>query len=324
MNPPTLADIERAREALARRAPPTPLLHSAALSRLTGADVHLKLECLGPTGSFKWRGAANRLTALTDAERRRGVMTASTGNHGAAVAWAAHDADMRATVVLPHGVPDIKRDAIADAGADILVQGANWNESCARARRLAAERGMLYVEDGEDPAIMAGAGTLALEVLDALPDVQDVVMAVGGGNLIAGCAIAVKGRAPAARVIGVQSEAAPGSYLSWRIGRITEAACDTFAGGMATTGPVPMAFDVMRRAVDDMLLVSEDELMRAIGLIAARHALIAEGAGAAALAAVLRYPALFAGRRVALVITGRNLDPRTLAAALAPLPGGAG
>lgn len=317
MNPPTLADIERARGALALHAPPTPLLHSPALSRLTGADVHLKLECLGPAGSFKWRGAINRLAALTDDERGRGVMTASTGNHGAAVAWAARMSGARATVVLPRGVPDIKREAIADAGASILEQGANWNESCAVARGLAAEGGMLYVEDGEDPAIMAGAGTLALEVLDALPDVQDVVMAVGGGNLIAGCGIAFKSRAPATRVIGVQSEAAPGSYLSWRAGRITSAACDTFAGGMATTGPVPMAFDVMRATVDEMLLVSEAELMRAIGLIAARHALIAEGAGAAALAAVLRHPAPFVGRRMALVITGRNLDAGTLAAALA-------
>jgi threonine dehydratase len=317
MPPPTIQDIIDARAVVDAHLPRTPLLHSPAFSRMLDCEVYLKLECLAPIGSFKARGAINRIARLRPAEKQRGVITASTGNHGGAVAWAAQKIGAPATVVLPVGVPDIKRQAIADAGARIIVEGGNWNESCIVARRMAEEEELLYLEDGEDPAIMAGAGTVALDILDELPGMEVLVVPVGGGNLIAGCAIAVKAQQPAVRVVGVQSEAAPAVWQSWQRGAVVSAESNTFAGGIATTGPVPMAFDVMRRTVDAMYLVSDDELMRCIALTAKHHAFIVEGAAAAPLAAVQRYRADFAGKRVVLIVSGRNLDIVTLARALA-------
>ena len=317
MPPPTYHDIVDARVVVDAHLPRTPLLHSPALSRMLECEVYLKLESLAPIGSFKARGAINRIARLTPAEKQRGVITASTGNHGGAVAWAAQKMGTAAVVVLPHGVPDIKRQAIADAGARIIVEGANWNESCVAARRVAARESMLYLEDGEDPVIMAGAGTVALDILDELPEFDVLVVPVGGGNFIAGCAIAVKAKRPSARVVGVQSEAAPAVWQSWQRGEIVSADSRTFAGGIATTAPVAMAFAVMRQTVAGMYLVSEDELMRGIALIAKHHAFIVEGAAAAPLAAVQRYPADFKGQRVVLVVSGRNLDMATLARALA-------
>lgn len=316
MQPPTFQDIINARAIVDAHLPRTPMLRSPALSRLTSCDVYLKLESLAPIGSFKGRGAIHRLAQLTPAEKRRGVITASTGNHGGAVAWAAQQMGTTATVVLPVGVPDIKREFIADAGAHIVVAGRNWNESCIVARQLAAEQEMLYLEDGEDPAIMAGAGTVGLDIMEECPDAEVLVVPVGGGNFIAGCALAAKGMKPSVRVVGVQSEAAPGVYQSWQRGVVTSAECNTFAGGIATTGPIEKAFNVMRETVDGMYLVSEDELMRGIALIAKHHALIVEGAAAAPLAALLRYRDDFAGKCVVLVVSGRNLDVDTLARAL--------
>jgi threonine dehydratase len=313
---PTLQDVCDARALIDAHLPITPLFHSAPLSRLAGCDVWLKMESLAPIGSFKGRGAINRIARLSPEEKLRGVITASTGNHGGAVAWAAQKAGAPATVVLPVGVPDIKRQTIEDAGAHILVEGANWNESCVAARRVAAERGMLYLEDGDDPAIMAGAGTVALEILEQQPDTDTIIVPVGGGNFIAGCGIAIKGVKPSVRLIGVQSEAAPGVWKSWQAGHLQSADCHTFAGGIATTGPVEMAFRVMRETVDGIYLVNEEELLRGIGLIAKHHAFIVEGAAAAPLAALLRFRDDFAGKHVVLVISGRNLDTATLGKAL--------
>ena len=313
---PTLQDVCDARTLVDTHLPLTPLLHSAPLSRLAGCDVWLKMESLSPIGSFKGRGAINRIARLSKEEKSRGVITASTGNHGGAVAWAAQKAGASATVVLPVGVPDIKWQTIEDAGAHILVEGANWNESCVVARQIAAERGMLYLEDGEDPAIMAGAGTVALEILEQQPDTDTIIVPVGGGNFIAGCGIVIKGVKPSVRLVGVQSEAAPGVWKSWQAGDVQSADCHTFAGGIATTGPVEMAFRVMRETVDGIYLVNEEELLRGIGLIAKYHAFIVEGAAAAPLAALLRFRGDFAGKCVALVISGRNLDTATLVKAL--------
>ena len=314
--PPSLRDIERARSIVDAHRPRIPALYSPVFSRMAGCEVYLKLECLGPMGSYKWRGAINCLAQLAPDERARGVITASTGNHGAGVAWAARQVGITATVVLPVGMPDIKRNNIADMGGQVVIGGNNWNESCAVARGIAHDRGMRYIEDGDDPAVMAGVGTIALDILDELPDAGAMVMAVGGGNLIAGCAIAARGKRALLQLIGVQSDAAPGTWQSWRRGEIVSAACDTFAGGMATTGPVEMAFQVMRAHIDDILLVSEEELLQAIALLVRHHALITEGAGAAPLAALLRYREQFALKRVVLLVSGRNLDAPTLMKAL--------
>jgi threonine dehydratase len=222
------------------------------------------------------------------------------------------------TVVAPVDTPEIKINNMINAGARLLLEGADWSESCQVAREVAAREHLHYLEDGEDPWIMAGAGTVALEILEDLSDAQALLIPVGGGNLIAGCALAaacVSATPP--RLIGVQSEAAPAATMSMRAGVITRMPTTTFAGGIATTEPVPMAFEVMRARVDEMLLVSEDELFRSIGQLVRTHAIVTEGAGAAPLAALMRYAARFTGQRVVLVLSGRNLDPASLQRALA-------
>ena len=315
---PTPNQVREAHRILEGRLPPTPLIRAPALSAQTGADVWLKCECFAAIGSFKARGALVGVLRLTPAELGRGLICASTGNHGAAMAWAASQVGARCVVVVPRNTPDIKRRNMRAAGGEVISDGGDWGESCLIARSLAARDGLLYLEDGEDPWIMAGAGTVALEILEQQPAIDTLVIPVGGGNLIAGCGIAAKDSGHPIRLIGVQSEAAPAVTESFRLGRIVHRPTTSFAGGVATTGPVPMAFEAMKRLVDDMLLVSEDELMGAIGRLIDEHAVIVEGAGAAPIAALLRYPERFAGRQVALVLSGRNLERERVVSALRP------
>lgn len=317
MNRPTYYDICQVQTLLSHYLLRTPLIHSPQLSGLSGADVWLKCECFAEIGSFKARGALACVLQLSPAQIDQGLICASTGNHGAAMAWAARQVGGSCTVVAPVDTPEIKRNNMLNVGARVVIAGADWGESCQIARELAAHEGLLYLEDGEDPWIMAGAGTVGLEITQDLPAVQAILVPVGGGNFIAGCAIATKtiGDAPI-QMIGVQSQAAPAVTESMRQGRIVQMATTSFAGGMATTAPAPMAFAVMQELVDDMLLVSEQELMQSIGHLVRAHGIVVEGAGAAALAALLRYAPRFAGQKIALVLSGRNLDAETLRAAL--------
>ena len=308
--------VREAQRMITGRLPPTPLIHAPGLSAQTGADVWLKCECFAPIGSFKARGALVGVLRLSPEQLGRGLICASTGNHGAAMAWAATQVGARCVVVVPGNTPEIKRRNMRAAGGEVITDGGDWGESCQIARAMAERDGLLYLEDGEDPWIMAGAGTVALEIVDQKPGIDALVIPVGGGNLIAGCAIATKEDGHPVTLIGVQSEAAPAVTESFRLGRIVHRPTTSFAGGVATTGPVPMAFDVMKRLVDDMLLVTEDELMGAIGRLIDEHAIIVEGAGAAPIAALLRYPERFAGRKVALVLSARNLERERVLAAL--------
>jgi threonine dehydratase len=296
----------------------TPLIQSPALSRLVDADVWLKCECFAEVGSFKARGALNCLLTLDASQRAQRIICASTGNHGAAMAWAARTIGTECTVVVPHGTPDIKMQNMYNAGAHVVVDGADWGESCVIARQYAERDQLLYLEDGEDPFIMAGAGTVALEVLQQLPTVTDLLLPVGGGNFIAGCAIASKAHtAPHLRIVGVQSDAAPAVTESMRRGQIVHRPTTSFAGGIATTAPVPQAFSIMQRYVDDMLLVPEASLYTAIGMLARMHGMVVEGAGAAPVAALLHEADRFRGCTVVLVLSGRNLDVGSLQCALA-------
>lgn len=318
---PTYDDICQTQALLTRYLLRTPLIHSPPLSAHSGADVWLKCECFAEIGSFKARGALACVLQLSPAQLAQGLICASTGNHGAAMAWAARQVQGRCTVVAPVGTPDIKCNNMRNAGAHLVLAGADWGESCHIARELAAQEGLLYLEDGEDPWIMAGAGTVGLEILQDLPTTQAILIPVGGGNLIAGCALATK-TAPAqptptpVQIIGVQSDAAPAVTESMRQKRIVQMPTTTFAGGMATTAPVPMAFAVMQHLVDDMVLVSEQALLEAIGHLVRAHGIVVEGAGAAALAALLHDAPRFAGQTVALVLSGRNLDVASLRTAL--------
>lgn len=314
--PPSFADIQDAQRIVDRLLPRTPLVPAGRLFPSSDGARFLKLDALSAPGSFKGRGVICRLSRLTASEKRRGVITASTGNHGLAVAWAAPRFGTHTTIVLPHTVPTFKVERIRELGATVVRAGQDWNASLKAARRLAEARGLVLLEDGEDPWIMAGAGTMVLETLQERPDVDCVIVPVGGGNLIAGAAIAAKGVRRGIRVIGVQSRQAQGVYRSWRRGHIASAPCRTFAGGIATTGPAELAFRVIQRRVDDIKLVAEREMMSEIGAMLRNHSILIEGAAAAPIAALRHCRKEFAGQNVALMITGRNIGQATLARVL--------
>lgn len=317
MNRPSYADIVQTQTLLGRYLLRTPLIHSPALSALSGAEVWLKCECFAEIGSFKARGALAGVLQLRPDQLAQGLICASTGNHGAAMAWAARQVGGSCTVVAPVDTPEIKRNNMRNAGARLVIEGADWGDSCQIARKLAAQEGLLYLEDGEEPWIMAGAGTVGLEIRQDLPHLQALLVPVGGGNFIAGCAIAAKtANSTPPQIIGVQSTAAPAVTESMRQQQIVTRPTTTFAGGIATTAPVPAAFAVMQELVDEMLLVSEEELFQAIGQLVRTHGILVEGAGAAPIAALLRYAPRLAGQTVALVLSGRNLDVASLRAAL--------
>ena len=305
---PTPADIASARQFLNRHLSPTPMYRSAAFSETLGLDLHVKYENFQPIRSFKVRGGLYTMSLLDEAQRARGVTTASTGNHGQGIAYGGGVMGVPVTVVVPHGTPDVKSDAIRRLGAELVVHGETIADGFARSREIAEETGMVYIEDGEDFGLMAGAGTIGLEIVEALPNVDTVVLPVGGGNLIAGVGTAIKATHPDVRLIGVQASNAPSVYRSWREGRtVTTATCDTFAGGLATTYPGGLAFDVLKGLVDEMHLVSEEEMKQAIPVVLEHTGFLAEGAAAAVFALCMREAAALRGRRVAALFSGGNL-----------------
>jgi threonine dehydratase len=309
----SLADVYRARQVVARYLPTTPLLHSPGLSRRTGAEVFVKYENLSPIRSFKARGGIYCLSRL--ASDKAGVVCASTGNHGQGIALAARLFGRRAVVVVPQGTIEKKVVAIRGLGADLRVVGQDLAESVAIAERIAADEDLVYVEDGEHPDILAGCATLALEVLEQQPDLTSLLAPVGGGNLLAACALVVKAIRPDVAVVGVQSEAAPAVYEAWRSGDLTQhRRCDTFAGGLATSYACRYVFPFIRAGVDDVLLVADAALRDAAVVMLAETGHLPEGAGAAGVAALLAHPVRFAGRRVVLLLTGSNFEPGIWAA----------
>ncbi len=305
---PTLPDIVKARRFLDEHLAPTPMYRSAGFSEVLGLELHVKYENFQPIRSFKVRGGLYTMSLLDDEQRARGVTTASTGNHGQGIAYGGGAMGVPVTVVVPHGTPDVKSQAIRRLGADLVVHGETIAEGFARSRQIAEETGMVYIEDGEDFGLMAGAGTIGLEIMEDLPDADAVVLPVGGGNLIAGVGTAVKAINPDVRLVGVQASNAPSVYRSWQAGRtVTTATCDTFAGGLATTYPGGLAFDALKDLVDEMHLVTEEEMKQAIPAILEHTGFIAEGAAAAVFALCMREAASMRGQRIAALFSGGNL-----------------
>ncbi len=317
---PRALDAHAVRDAASRIAPyvrRTPTEHSSALSELAGRDVYLKLENLQHTGAFKIRGALNALLKLDDASRAAGVVTASAGNHGQGVAFAAKLVGAPATVVLPHGVPLAKLTAIQRAGADTVLVDGGYDEAHDHALGLARERGRAYVHAFDDDDVIAGQGTVALEMLADAPDLDVLVVPVGGGGLIAGVALAVGStRTPRPRIIGVQSAGAPAFAESFGLGRVVERPVATIADGIAVRRPAERTLAIVRCSVDDVITVSEEAIARAIVVLLERHRLLAEGAGAAALAAALELNGRVGGRHVGVIVSGGNIDPNLLGKAL--------
>jgi threonine dehydratase len=308
----TLAEIEVARKALVGQVLRTPMLPAPRLSELTGARVHVKYENLQVTNSFKDRGAFVKLSSLSAAERERGVIAMSSGNHAQAVAYHARRLGIKATIVMPETTPFVKVEATRAHGADVVLEGDTVSEAQARAETIARERGLSFVHPYDDPRIIAGQGTIALEMLEEVPDLDVLVVPIGGGALIAGNAIAARGARPGIEIIGVECAL----YPSMRNALQREnrpIGGPTLAEGIAVKNVGTLTLPVVRELVSNVLLVDEAHLERAVNLYLTLQKTMAEGAGAAGLAAMLADPARFAGRNVGLILCGGNIDPRILA-----------
>ena len=305
------ADIQAAAARIAGRVIRTPAVFSDAVSRATGAQVTLKLDNLQAIGAFKERGAANRLALLTGSERARGVIAMSAGNHAQAVARHAHLLGIAATIVMPSYTPSTKVTRTAAWGATVVMHGESLAEAADRAHALETEQGLVFIHPYDDPAVIAGQGTLALELLEDAPDLQSLLVPVGGGGLLAGCAVAARAMSPGIEVLGVEVEAY--AALAQRLaGQAVSVGGATIAEGIAVRdiGEVPLA--LIREHVSDVLIVPERAVEAAIGLLAEGAKTVAEGAGAVGVAALLAFPERFAGRRVGVAICGGNIDARIL------------
>jgi threonine dehydratase len=304
----TRADVVAAAARIAGAVVRTPCLESRTLSELAGARVFVKFENLQFTASFKERGALNKLLQLTPTERARGVVAMSAGNHAQAVAYHASRLGVRATIVMPRYTPNVKVEHTRRFGAEVVLHGDDLSAANDRANALAAERGLSFVHPYDDAAVIAGQGTVALEMLAEQPDLDALVIPVGGGGLAAGCALAAEN----ALVYGVETERFP-SMKQALAGEGIVCGRDTIAEGIAVKRPGALTREILRARARDLLLVSEIDLEEAVLALLEIEKTVAEGAGAAALAAVLRHRALFAGKRVGVVLSGGNIDLLVLA-----------
>ncbi len=288
---------------------------SRTLSEICGCTIWLKFENLQFTSTFKERGALNRLDALSPDERRRGVIAMSAGNHAQGVAYHARRLGIPATIVMPIGTPMVKVENTRRLGAEVITSGKTLEEAGEFARAHCQAHGMTLIHPYDDPLIIAGQGTIGLEMLEAVPQLDILVVPIGGGGLISGIAVAAKSLKPDLRIIGVQAELYPSMYNAIN-DRHLPMRGDTLAEGIAVKAPGRITTEIVRQLVDDIVLVTEDQIERAVAMLIAIEKTVAEGAGAAGLAAVLAAPERFAGRNVGLVLTGGNIDTRLIASVL--------
>lgn len=307
------SDVIEARAFLAKRLTPTRLVRAPSLDSAGGATVWLKLETENPTGTFKVRGALNALWRRSQRGRLNGVVTSSTGNHGAAVAYAARENGLPARIFLPENPNPVKRARIAQLGAEIVEAGHDLEESRRHAARFSKERGWPLIVDVDDPDICAGAATIACEILEQVSDADVIVVPVGDSNLIRGVAFAAKQIRPKIRIIGVQAEGAPAYYRSWKERRSLETAtADTIADGLGTRTTTVGNVEQLTKLVDEMRLVSDEGMLRAIHFLLLNEHVVAEPAGAAATASYLASGRDVAGLKVVLLVTGANIAPDIL------------
>jgi len=307
----TPADIEAARRTIAGQVLRTPMLPAPKLSALTGASVHVKYENLQVTNSFKERGALNKLASLTAAERGRGVVAMSAGNHAQAVAYHAARLAIPATIVMPETTPIVKVDATQSHGANVVLDGETLAEAQATAERLARERGLTWVHPYDDVRVIAGQGTIALEMLEDAPDLDMLVIPIGGGGLIAGNAIAARSRKPSIEIVGAEAQMYP-CFWNALTGDKRPSGGPTLAEGIAVRDAGALALPIVRELVSEIVLVDEQSIERAVNTYLTLQKTMAEGAGAAGLAAMLLKPDRFRGRKVGLILCGGNIDPRIL------------
>ena len=308
-------NVKAAAERIVGAVERTPMLHSRTLSHLTGAEVWLKFENLQFTGSFKERGALNKLLSLREDERRRGVIAMSAGNHAQGVAYHAARLGMRAVIVMPRGTPNSKVANTRVHGAEVVLEGDTLADAARAARKLEARDALTFIHPYDDPAVIAGQGTVALEMLADMPELDALVVPVGGGGLLGGMAVAARAVKPRLRIYGVESQTYPAMYQRLA-GLPVEVGGDTIAEGLAVRDVGELTLALARELVDEVLLATEDTIEQAIVALIEIEKTVAEGAGAAGLAALLQHPQRFAGRRVGIVLTGGNIDTRVLAAVL--------
>lgn len=332
---PTIRDVYRARQLLASYLPRTPLVPAPALDRVLGARVYVKCENLLPTGAFKVRGGITLVSHLTAEERRRGVITASTGNHGQSIAYAARLFGVRAVIGTPRESNPLKVAAMRALGAEVVLVGRDFDEAREWVERTAESEGLRYVHSANEPLLIAGVGTASLEVMEDLPEVEVILVPVGAGSGACGHCIVAKAINPRIRVIGVQAQGAPSVYRALHAGRLVGLdRMETFAEGIATRVPFALPVTILRRHLDDMVLVSDEEIRRAILVLAEAVRQTAEGAGAAATAAAFKLRDQLRGKTVVVVLSGGNIplsdlaeiyrNPQRLEAAAALLQQGGG
>ena len=313
---PTFADVLEARRRIALHLRPTPLFGYPALDELVGTEVVVKHENHQPIGAFKVRGGVNLVSQLSDEERERGVIAASTGNHGQSIAYAARLFGVAATICVPEEANPVKVASMRGLGAELVFHGRDFDDAREHCEQLARGRGYRYIHSGNEPLLIAGVGTEALEILEERPYTEAIVVPIGGGSGAAGVCIVADAVSPGVRVIGVQSDAAPSAYRSWKERRPVEDRMETRAEGLATRVPFELPQQILRDSLDDFVLVSEDEIREAQALLIETTRNLVELAGAAPLAAALKLRDELAGKQVALVMSGGNASRQQLLDAL--------
>jgi threonine dehydratase len=312
---PTLADVYEARRRIAPYLRPTPLYSYPAVDQLVGTTVHVKHENHQPIGAFKVRGGINMLSQL-DGDERAGVLTASTGNHGQSIAYAARLFGVPAAVCVPESANAIKVASMQGLGAEVIFHGNDFDDAREYCEQLARERGWRYVHSANEPLLIAGVATETLEILEERPSTEVVIVPLGGGSGASGACIVAKAINPTIEVIAVQSEQAPAAFRSWEAGRLVEEKTTTIAEGLATRTAFELPQRILRDHLDDFLLVSDEELLDAQGALIRATRNLVEAAGAASLAAALRLRDRLAGREVALIVSGGNATPQQIVDAL--------
>jgi threonine dehydratase len=313
---PRFTDVLDARRRIRPYLDPTPMREYPGLTRLVRAETWVKHENLQPTGAFKVRGGINLISRLNEDERRRGVIAASTGNHGQSIAYAARLFGVTARICAPARANRLKVASMRDLGADVILKGDDYDEAREHCEQLARSHGYRYVHSGNEPLLIAGVGTYALETMEAKPDLEVIIVPIGGGSGAAGTCIAAHAIDPRIEVIGVQSEQAPAAYKSWLSGTSTTAPNTTMAEGLSTRVAFELPQRILRDHLADFVLVSDDEIQQAVAVMIEHTRTLIEAAGAAALAGAYKLRERLLGRRIALVCSGANITPEQLRQAL--------
>ncbi len=316
MRAPTLKDVYRAKRTIFPYFPKTPLHYSPALSEYLEADVYLKHEEHLPLGAFKSRGGINLLANMSEEERGRGLITASTGNHGQSIASACREFGVRARIGLPENANPLKVAAMRALGAELVFHGDDFDEAREHCEVLAREEGYRYVHAVNEPLLIAGVATASLEIIEDLPDVEVMMLPIGGGTGVSGACIVAKTIDPSVQVFAVQSETAPAGYLSWKNKEIAQADMSTFAEGIATKSGYELPQSIIAEYLDDFFLVSDDDIRHAIGLMVEKAHTLSEPAGAVALAGAVQHRERVRGKKVSITVTGANITADNLADSL--------